>query len=191
MLVVFAPQALLYGLSVVLYGLLQSYRRFAAPRRAGDLQPGAHFLLPGLRAVEQGSSTGQASPVGRACVVGGNHAGHRRPGTGGRAADLAAAPAATACAAVPPGVARRMGGLALVGMIELIAIDLAGVVAIVLANGHGQTGALVIFNYASQVFSSISAVLALSIVISAFPVLSAREGRNSTRPAQDRRGRWC
>ena len=30
MLVVFAPQALLYGLSVVLYGLLQSYRRFAA-----------------------------------------------------------------------------------------------------------------------------------------------------------------
>ena len=31
MLVVFAPQALLYGLSVVLYGLLQSYRRFAGP----------------------------------------------------------------------------------------------------------------------------------------------------------------
>ncbi len=31
MLAVFAPQALLYGLSVVLYGLLQSHRRFAAP----------------------------------------------------------------------------------------------------------------------------------------------------------------
>src|SRR5579863_3750686 len=31
MLRVFAPQALLYGLSVVLFGLLQSYRRFAAP----------------------------------------------------------------------------------------------------------------------------------------------------------------
>ena len=31
MLRVFAPQALLYGLSVVLYGLLQSYRRFVAP----------------------------------------------------------------------------------------------------------------------------------------------------------------
>jgi putative peptidoglycan lipid II flippase len=30
-LVVFAPQIILYGLSVVLYGLLQSYRRFAAP----------------------------------------------------------------------------------------------------------------------------------------------------------------
>ena len=32
------------------------------------------------------------------------------------------------------------------------------------------------FNYASQVFNSVSAVLALSIVISAFPVLSARDG---------------
>jgi len=31
LLQVFAPQALLYGLSVVLYGLLQAYRRFTAP----------------------------------------------------------------------------------------------------------------------------------------------------------------
>src|SRR6266568_6616593 len=32
------------------------------------------------------------------------------------------------------------------------------------------------FNYASQVFNSLNAVLALSIVLSAFPVLSARDG---------------
>ena len=48
--------------------------------------------------------------------------------------------------------------------------------AIALANGRGQTGAIVLFNYASQVFTAVSAVLATSIVISAFPVLSAREG---------------
>ena len=41
MLVVFAPQALLYGLSVVLYGLLQSYRRFAAP----SIGPGISSLV--------------------------------------------------------------------------------------------------------------------------------------------------
>ncbi len=41
MLVVFAPQALLYGLSVVLYGLLQSYRRFAAP----SVGPGVSSLV--------------------------------------------------------------------------------------------------------------------------------------------------
>jgi len=81
----------------------------------------------------------------------------------------------------PPGVARRAGGLALVGVVELIAIDVANVVAIELANGHGKTGAIVLFNYGSQVFNSIAAILALSIVVSAFPVLSAREG-----PAFDR-----
>jgi len=76
----------------------------------------------------------------------------------------------------PPGVARRAGGLALVGVIELVVIDVAGLVSIVLANGRGDTGAIVLFNYAGQVFSTISAILALSIVVSAFPVLSAREG---------------
>src|SRR5262249_15156342 len=34
MLVVFAPQAILYGLSVVFSGLLQSYRRFTGPTLA-------------------------------------------------------------------------------------------------------------------------------------------------------------
>jgi putative peptidoglycan lipid II flippase len=34
MLIVFAPQVLFYGLAVVLYGILQSHRRFAAPALA-------------------------------------------------------------------------------------------------------------------------------------------------------------
>ena len=76
----------------------------------------------------------------------------------------------------PPAVARRAGGLALVGVIELVAIDIASVVSIWLANGYGKTGAIVIFNYGSQVFNSIAAILAVSIVVSAFPVLSARDG---------------
>jgi putative peptidoglycan lipid II flippase len=76
----------------------------------------------------------------------------------------------------PPGVARRAGGLALVGVVEFIVIDLSGLVSVALANGHGETGAIVLFNYASQVFGTISAVLALSVVVSAFPVLSARQG---------------
>src|SRR6185437_2076451 len=76
----------------------------------------------------------------------------------------------------PPGVARRAGGLALCGLVEIIVVDLASVVAIALANGHGTTGTIVIFNYATQVFTSVSAVLAISVVLSAFPVLSARDG---------------
>ena len=74
----------------------------------------------------------------------------------GRGADLAAAAAVRPALRFPPGVARRAGGLALVGVIELIANDLSTVVAIALANGRGATGALVIFNYAWQVFSSVT-----------------------------------
>ena len=47
---------------------------------------------------------------------------------------------------------------------------------ITLANGRGSTGALVLFNYANQVFSTLNAVLVLSIVLSVFPVLASRDG---------------
>jgi putative peptidoglycan lipid II flippase len=73
-------------------------------------------------------------------------------------------------------VVRQAGGLALAGVLEFVAIDLYNVVVITLANGHGDTGALVLMNYVSLVFNSVAAVLALSIVTSAFPVLSATDG---------------
>jgi putative peptidoglycan lipid II flippase len=76
----------------------------------------------------------------------------------------------------PHGVARRAAGLAVVGVIELVVYDLSTVVALVLANGRGSTGAVVLLNYGWQVFNSVNGVLALSIAISVFPVLSAREG---------------
>jgi putative peptidoglycan lipid II flippase len=76
----------------------------------------------------------------------------------------------------PKGLAGRVGGLALVGVLEFIANDIAAVVIIILANGHGDTGALVVFNYAGLVFNAVTAVLTLSITTSAFPVMSARDG---------------
>ena len=177
MLRVFAPQALLYGLSVVLYGLLQSYRRFAAPsHRPGDLQPGADFLLSGLRAAGQGIAAVQAAASAELVLSVGTTLGIA-------ALVVVAVPPMwrlhlrlRPVLRFPPGVARRAGGLALVGVIELVLIDLDSLVTIALANGRGETGAVVVFNYASQVFNTIAAVLALSIVVSAFPVLSARTG---------------
>ena len=75
---------------------------------------------------------------------------------------------------LPSGVAGQAGGLAAVGIAELVVIDVSSVVVIAVANGRGDTGALVIYNYAWLVFSAVYAVLALSIVTSAFPVLAAR-----------------
>ena len=177
MLQVFAPQTLLYGLSVVLYGLLQSYRRFAAP----SIGPGISSLVLiscylVFVPLNKGHSLAQLPlPAELVLSVG---------TTLGIAALAVVAIPPTwrlrlqfrPVLRFPPGVARRAGGLALVGVIELITVDLASVVAIELANGYGKTGAIVIFNYGSQVFNSIAAILAVSIVVSAFPVLSAREG---------------
>ena len=178
MLRVFAPQALLYGLSVVLYGLLQSYRRFAAiVHRPGDLQPGPDLLLSGLRPAWTRGLPLSRLPLSAELVL--------SVGTtlGIAALVVVAVPPVwrlhlrlRPVFRFPPGVARRAGGLALVGVIELIMIDLDSLVTIALANGRGETGAIVVFNYASQVFNTISAVLALSIVVSAFPALSARDG---------------
>jgi putative peptidoglycan lipid II flippase len=177
MLQVFAPQALFYGLSVVLYGLLQSYRRFAAP----SIGPGisslvliacyvafvplnhgrslARIPLAAELVLSVGTTLGIATLVVVALLPTWRRHLRFRPAL-----------------RFPPGVARRAGGLALVGVIELVAIDVANLVIIALANGHGDTGAIVLFNYATQVFNSIAAILALAIVTSAFPVLSAREG---------------
>jgi putative peptidoglycan lipid II flippase len=177
MLEVFAPQALLYGLSVVLYGLLQAYRRFTAP----TIGPAVSSLVLiscylAFVPLDRGLPFGRL-PLSAELVL--------SAGTtlGVAALVLVAAPPTwrlhlrlRPALRFPPGVARRAGGLAVVGVIELIIIDVASVVGITLANGRGETGAIVIFNYASQVFNSIAAILALSIVVSAFPVLSAREG---------------
>jgi putative peptidoglycan lipid II flippase len=57
-----------------------------------------------------------------------------------------------------------------------VAQDLSQLVVILLANGQGPGAALVLYQYGWQVFEAAYAVLAVSIAISAFPVLSAREG---------------
>jgi putative peptidoglycan lipid II flippase len=177
MLRVFAPQIILYGISVVLYGLLQAYRRFSGPALAPVISslvliasylafvplshglPLARLPISAQLVLSVGATIGVAALVVVAAVPTWRLHLRLRP-----------------LLRFPPGVARRAGGLALVGVAELVANDLQTLGVIALANGHGETGAIVIFNYAWQAFSSIHAVLAISIAVSAFPVLSARDG---------------
>jgi putative peptidoglycan lipid II flippase len=177
MLAVFAPQAVLYGLSVVLFGLLQAYRRFAG-----------YALAPAISSLVLIASYLAFAPLDKGLPL------SRLP----LSAELVLSVGTTVGIAMlvvvglvptwrlhlrlrpmlrfPPGVARRAGGLAMVGVIELIVNDISSVAVIALANGRGPTGALVIFNYAQQVFSTLNSVLALSITVSAFPVLASRDG---------------
>ncbi len=75
----------------------------------------------------------------------------------------------------PPGVARRIGGLATVGVAALIAQDASVIAVMLLANGHQGHGGLVLYNFGWQVFFVPYAVLAVPIATTAFPVLSAAE----------------
>jgi putative peptidoglycan lipid II flippase len=181
-IVAFAPQIMLYGVSVVLTGLLQAYRRFTGPTLApvlGNVVTITAYLvfasldnnLPMTRTPEVAQlvlSIGTTMNIGMLVLV-------ALPPTWRLRLRL------RPTLRFPPGVLGRAGGLALVGLLEFVAGDVQSVVTIALANGRGDTGALVLVNYSSLVFTSICSVLPIAIVTSVFPVLSATDGADFDR----------
>jgi len=182
MLVVFAPQILLYGLAVVLYGILQAHRRFTAPALAPVLSSvvviGAYVLFVPLGGRYTTHVAGLPLPAALTLSV----------GTTAGVAALALTALVPAwrlrlgvrpALRFPQGIARRATGLAGVGIAALVAQDVAALVVTRLANEHGQTSsgaAVTVYSYGWQVFVAVYAVLAIPVAISAFPVLAAREG---------------
>ncbi|UBU09796.1 murein biosynthesis integral membrane protein MurJ [Nonomuraea gerenzanensis] len=178
MLVVFAPQIPLYGVAVVLYGVLQSHKRFTGPAVAplvssivvivayllfvplsgGTSDPGA---LPGPAelALSVGTSLGVLSlvlavlgPVARLGL-------RWRP-----------------TLRFPDGVAGQVRRLALAGIAALLAQQAAMIVVLVLSNHAIGNGAIAVYNYAWAIYLVPYAVLAVPIATSAFPRLSAQAG---------------
>jgi putative peptidoglycan lipid II flippase len=186
MLVVFAPQILLYGLAVVLYGILQAHRRFTAPALAPVVSSvvviGAYLAFVPLAAGHRGGLAGLPLPAELMLSVG---------TTAGVAALMVTAlgPALRLRLRLrptlrfPSGVARRVRALAAVGVAAFVAQDAALVVVIVLANGHQGAGAVVLYNYGWQMFFVPYAVLAVPIATSVFPLLSAATGGEFDRTA--------
>jgi len=180
MLVVFAPQVLLYGLAVVLYGILQSHRRFAAPALApvlSSLVVIAAYL--GFGALGHGYQD-MLRPVPTAAWI------VLAAGTTAGVAALVVTPLIPVVRLrvrlrpglrFPAGVGARVRSLALAGIATLIAQDASAAVVIVLANSRGGGGALVLYSFAWAVFFVPYAVLAVPIATSAFPELSARPDR--------------
>jgi len=191
MLVIFAPQIVLYGLAVVLYGILQAHRRFVAPALApvlsslvviasyfwfGVAGSGYQDLSRPVPAVAWivlavGTTAGVATlvitplvPAARLWLARGDD-----PPSPPRKA-LRLRPRL----GFPPGVGTRVRALAAAGIATLIAQDASVAVVIVLANSRGGSGALVLYSFAWAVFFVPYAVLAVPIATSAFPELSAR-----------------
>ncbi|WP_219468343.1 murein biosynthesis integral membrane protein MurJ [Nonomuraea rhizosphaerae] len=176
MLVVFAPQIPLYGIAVVLYGVLQSHHRFTGPAVAplvsslvviaaylafvplsqGVIDP-ARVPRPAELALSVGTSLGVLSLV--VAVI--------RPVAG---LGLRWRPTLR----FPEGVAQRVRALALAGIAALLAQQAAMIVVIVLSNYEIGNGAIMAYNYAWAIYLVPYAVLAVPIATSAFPRLSAQ-----------------
>jgi putative peptidoglycan lipid II flippase len=179
MLAVFAPQILFYGLAVVLYGILQAHRRFAAPAIAplvSSLIVIAAYLVFDPFGASDVAHLSRLPLAAELILAVGTTAGV------GALVVVALVPAWRLHIAVrptlrfPAGIGRRAGGLAIYGIAALITQDVASLVVVLLANGHGYRGALVLYGYGWQVFEACYAVLAISVSVSAFPVLAVNEG---------------
>ncbi|MEV6152206.1 lipid II flippase MurJ [Nonomuraea sp. NPDC052129] len=182
MLVVFAPQIPLYGVAVVLYGVLQSHHRFAGPAVAplvsslvvivayllfvplsGGISAPARELGPAELALSVGTSLGVLALV--LTVIG--------PVAG---LGLRWRPTLR----FPDGVAVQVRRLALAGVAALIAQQAAMAMVVVLSNREVGNGAIVVYNYAWAIYLVPYAVLAVPIATSAFPRLSAQAGSGDT-----------
>ena len=175
MLTVFAPQVVLYGVGVVLTGVLQAHHRFlwaAVAPLLSSLVVVAAYL--GFAALADGRQDAVASLPGTATAVlaWGTTAGVAvltlpllvpvlRGGTRLR-------PTLT----FPEGVARRAAALAGAGVAALLAQQLAVLVTMTLANRVGGVGAWPVFQYVQAVYLLPYAVLAVPLATVAFPRLA-------------------
>lgn len=178
MLVVFAPQVVLYGVGIVLTGVLQAHRRFLAAALAplfSSLVVIAAYLAYG-QLTEPGTSAADVSSASIAVLAGGTTLGVvvlslplflpvRRSGVRLRLT-----------LRFPPGAARRAGALAGAGVVALVAQQAAVVATLWLTHRSGSQGAVNVYAYVQAVYLLPYAVLAVPIATSAFPALAHTEG---------------
>jgi putative peptidoglycan lipid II flippase len=188
MLVVFAPQVVLYGVGIVLAGILQAHRRFfavaIAPLLSSVVVIATYLLYAHLAGADGGDPT-TLSGTAAYTLAGGTTLGvvvlslpllvpvwrtgiRLRP-----------------TFAFPPGLARRAGALAAAGVLALLAQQLAVLVTVWVSNRHGGTGTVNVYTYVQAIYLLPYGVLAVPVAMSAFPTLAARvsehlEGRSAT-----------
>ena len=170
----FMPQVLLYGVGIVLTGLLQAHRRFFAPAIAPLVSSvvviGAYVLFAVTSDSRETSLStltrshelilSVGTTLGVVALVLPLLAPLRR--TGRRLRPTLSFPA---------GVAAPARRLAIAGAVVLGSQDLATAAILRLANDRGANGAVVLFNLAWTVFLLPWAVLAVPVATAAFPSL--------------------
>jgi len=175
---IFAVQVPLYGLGIILTGLLQAHRRFLAAALAplaSSLVVLASYLWYGaivdgqtaaslvsdeaVRVLGWGTTLGVVV-LSVPLIVPALRTGWRwRPAL-----------------RLPRDDARRIGALAGAGVIALLAQQAAVVATMWLSKQSGDSGTFAVYGYAQAVYLLPYAVLAVPVATSAFPALAARSG---------------
>jgi putative peptidoglycan lipid II flippase len=174
-LLVFAPQVVLYGIGIVLTGVLQAHRRFAGPALAPLLSSlvvaGAYLLFAGIggsREVADLSTPAElVLGVGTTLGVVALSLSLLGPLRGLR---LGLRPTLR----FPVGAAPRVRRLALAGVLTLAGQQLVAAVAIRLANDGAPDGTQVVYAAGLTLFLVPWAALAVPLATSAYPGLAER-----------------
>jgi putative peptidoglycan lipid II flippase len=174
-LVVFAPQVVLYGIGIVLAGVLQAHRRFAGPALAPLLSSlvvaGAYLLFAGMGGDrEAGDLTTPAELVLGVGTTLGVVALSLSLLAPVRGLGLGLRPTLR----FPVGAAPRVRRLAVAGVLTLAGQQLVAVVAIRLANDGAPDGTQVVYAAGLTLFLVPWAALAVPLATSAYPGLAER-----------------
>jgi len=174
MIVVFSPQIALYGVGIVLAGLLQAHRRFLAAAVAPLLSSVvviAAYLLYAALAQGKGDDLArlpsQASTVLAAGTTLGVVALSLPLLIPVRRAGIRLRPTWT----FPEGVARRARALAGAGLVALVAQQVAVLATLWVSQHRGGTGTLNVYTYVQAVYLLPYAVLVVPVATSAFPAM--------------------
>jgi putative peptidoglycan lipid II flippase len=177
MLVVFAPQIALYGVAIVLAGVLQAHRRFLAAAVAPLLSSVvviATYLLFAALARGMGDDLTRLPSQASTVLAAGTTLGvvalslpllipvHR--------AGIRLRPTWT----FPEGVARRARALTGAGLLALLAQQVAVLVTLWVSQHRGGPGTLNVYVYVQAVYLLPYAVLAVPVAIAAFPSMASR-----------------
>lgn len=176
---IFAIQIPLYGIGVVLTGVLQAQKKFFWPAFAPILSTvtvmGAYVIFAASAANAQDAP--EMLPARAAAwLAWGTTAGVAAMSLPLFVPALRSGVRLRLTLKFPPGVARRAARLALAGVGALLAQQMAVLVTVWLANNRGGNGVFPVFQYTQAVYLLPYAVLAVPLATSAFPRLADRAG---------------
>jgi putative peptidoglycan lipid II flippase len=180
MLLFFAPQVVLYGVGIVLTGVLQAHGRFGWPAAApllSSLTVIAAYLLFGVLAGWPSDAAWRPDGTQLAVLAGGTTLGVVALSLPLLVPVLRLGTRLRPTLTFPEGASSQVRVLALAGIGALLAQQATVVVTVVLANRVGGTGAFTVVEFAQAVYLLPYAVLAVPIATAAFPRLSAQAAR--------------